>query len=390
MLFLVLLGVGPEGFGASLQEGIQIVPPRVEGLSPGLGKRFVSTLAKLLLTWEIPSQGTASGLSLASALSRDRSGRLRLEASLSQREGERATFRKLYMAPEALFDRMLLRLVNDLSIHVNGRTTPALDQLMVVKEIRPGVAEILMTDVAGSKTEQLTHHGSLTLSPTAVRHGRFAYITYVAGPPQIWGMDLKNRQPMRLYAGPLNGGVVSNPALSPDGRTVAFVESDRRGLQSIQLLDWNTGGVRPLTEFSPYNTEPAWSQDGERIAYVHGSRYRDHIAVVSRNGTMEKDTDLVHQSVRDPSWAPDGKSLTIVAVPENGISQLEMLDMASGKTKVLCSSLEPLTSPRWEPHGEWLTYDVQGNGTLLLNAATGTTHPFLENIPSHHTPRWVW
>ncbi len=390
MLSLALFGVGPEGFGASPQEGIRILSPRIEGLSSSIGKRFVSTLEKGLLIWEIPLKGMTPKLRLSSILSMSRGGRIRLEASLLQGEGGRPIFRKIYTTTETLFDRMLLSLTNDLSIQVNGRATPALSQLLVVKEIRPGVSEVFMTDVVGVRIEQLTRHGSLTISPTGLRAGRFAYITYVAGPPQIWGLDLKERRPKRLYGGPRSGGLVSLPALSPDGRTIAFVESNSRGLQCIQLLDWETGSVRTLTGFSTFNSEPAWSQDGERIAYVHGSGHRDHIAVVSRDGSLVKDIYLAHQSIRDPSWAPDGRNLTFIATPEDGINQLKMLDLASGQAKILCSSPETMANPRWEPHGLWLTYDEQGKGTLLLNVATGTIRPFLENIQSHHTLRWIW
>ena len=389
MLSLALLGVGPEAFGASPQEGIRILSPRVEGLSSTIGKRFVSTLEKGLQIWEIPLKGMTSNLRLSSILSMSRGGRIRLEASLLQGEGGRPIFRKIYTTTETLFDRMLLSLTNDLSIQVNGRATPALNQLLVVKEIRPGVSEVLMTDVVGVRIEQLTQHGSLTVSPTGLRAGRFAYITYVAGPPQIWGIDLKDRAPRRLYGDPGSGGLVSHPALSPDGRTIAFVESNSRGLQCIRLLDWETGSVRSLTEFSAFNSEPAWSQDGERIAYVHGSGHRGHIVVVIRDGSLVKDICLAHQSVRDPSWAPDGRNLAFVATTEDGSNQLKMLDLASGEAKTLCSSPVTMANPRWEPHGQWLTYDEQGKGTQLLNIATGTIHPFLENIHSHHTLRWI-
>jgi TolB protein len=323
-------------------------------------------------------------------LSMSSGGRIRLEASLRQGEGGHPIFRKIYTTTETLFDRMLLSLTNDLSIQVNGRVTPALSQFLVVKEIRPGVSEVFMTDVVGVKIEQLTRHGSLTVSPTGLRAGRFAYITYLAGPPQIWGFDLEERQPKRLYRSPRSGSLVSHPELSPDGRTIAFVESNSRGLQCIQLLDWETGSVRSLTGFSTFNSEPAWSQDGERIAYVHGSGYRDHIVVVLRDGSLVKDISLAHQSIRDPSWAPDDRSLTFVATPEEGSNSLKMLDLASGEARTLCSAPEVMANPRWDPHGLWLTYNEQGKGTRLLDVATGTIRPFLENIQSHHSLRWNW
>ena len=62
----------------------------------------------------------------------------------------------------------------------------------------------------------------------------------------------------------------ADPAVSPNGRTVAF---SRRGAQRGLYLMRAGGGVRRLTHTSPpADIEPAWSPDGKRLAFVraHG------------------------------------------------------------------------------------------------------------------------
>ena len=57
---------------------------------------------------------------------------------------------------------------------------------------------------------------------------------------------------------------VYDPAVSPDGSTLAFGL-----LGSIWLLPAEGGEARRLTEPGGWDHHPAWSPDGERLAYVH-------------------------------------------------------------------------------------------------------------------------
>ncbi len=55
------------------------------------------------------------------------------------------------------------------------------------------------------------------------------------------------------------------PAVSPDGRRVAFVKDD--GLAEIFIADFGSGKVIQLTERGD-SSWPAWSPDGQRIAFL--------------------------------------------------------------------------------------------------------------------------
>jgi hypothetical protein len=389
VLPLLLMGSGAEGQNVPAQVGIRIQQPRVEGLPSAMAAKLAAVLDRNLHTWQVRPEGIDSSQSLSTLLSSRPGGGLRLRVSLHGSDGS-LRFRRIYSSSEGLFDRMVLQVTNDLSLQVSGRPIPALNRLLAVKEVRPGVSEIVLTDAAGATIDQLTWHGSLTLSPTSARQGRFAYVTYVAGPPQIWGMDLKDRRPRRLFAGPTTGCVVSQPAMSPDGSCVAFVESDPRGLQRIQLVDWRTGVARPLTQFAVRNASPAWSPDGNRLAFTHGTVRQDSLMIVSRDGTVQKTVPLPWSGSRDPCWTRDGKALTFAATLKDGSGQLRRLDLATGEISVLRSEKVALANPRWGPIGDWLTYEARGRGTWLLFPATGVALPFLENLQARNTLRWVW
>ena len=70
----------------------------------------------------------------------------------------------------------------------------------------------------------------------------------------------------RLDTGPGNS---SEPAWSPDGRSIAF-QSDRDGHARIYLHDLGTRATRRLDTGPGFSMFPAWTPDGKALVYSHG------------------------------------------------------------------------------------------------------------------------
>jgi eukaryotic-like serine/threonine-protein kinase len=151
-------------------------------------------------------------------------------------------------------------------------------------------------------------------------------------------------------------GVESFPALSPDGKTIAY--SAMRGGQP-DIFVQRVGGHKPvdLTPDSPVDdTRPAFSQDGERIAF-RSERDGGGIFVMGATGeAVRRLTDFGY----DPSWSPDGRSLVIATegvkdpLSRNGVSALWLVDAASGAKKLLYKG--DAVQPRWSPHAERIAF----------------------------------
>src|SRR3982750_4868717 len=81
--------------------------------------------------------------------------------------------------------------------------------------------------------------------------------------------------PNRYFAGGdlFNLEVATDPQISPDGRTIAYVRKSNdimtdRARSTIWLVDAATGQQHPLIAGSGSYFSPRWSRDGNRLAYV--------------------------------------------------------------------------------------------------------------------------
>jgi tol-pal system beta propeller repeat protein TolB len=100
------------------------------------------------------------------------------------------------------------------------------------------------------------------------------------------------------------------PAWSPDGQTIAFF-SERDGTPSIYLMDVDGNNQRRLTTGDKPELEPAWSPDGTKIAFVSSKgMLLSNIYIVNSDGTsLHPLTKEVAGYNENPVWSPDGTML---------------------------------------------------------------------------------
>ena len=115
---------------------------------------------------------------------------------------------------------------------------------------------------------------------------------------------------------------LSDPEISPDGKTVAMVVSrtnldeDRRDAE-IVLVDVASHAVRVITR-KAHAGFPRWSPDGKTLAFL-GEDDKKHLQIWTLSlGEGGDSTQVTHSptSIEQLAWRPDGKAFAFVAEDE--------------------------------------------------------------------------
>ncbi|MGD9546811.1 MAG: winged helix-turn-helix domain-containing protein [Candidatus Krumholzibacteriia bacterium] len=167
-----------------------------------------------------------------------------------------------------------------------------------------------------------------------------------------------------------------HPALSPDGLRVAFAWSgpETEGPStSLFIKQQNSETPLQLTDAEGWVAWPAWSPDGQTIAYVQGGGGRRAVlCTIPSLGGPVRELAASAGLIEGLDWSPDGDSLVYSALDTlEGIPVLMILDLPSLTTTVLDPErFGPgrATLPRMSPDGSklaWVASDPGGGGVLM-------------------------
>jgi Tol biopolymer transport system component len=115
-------------------------------------------------------------------------------------------------------------------------------------------------------------------------------------------MDSDGTQQRRLTNTPEEDEAV--PAWSPDGEKIAYVTGFFSDNPSIWVMDADGSGQKRLVD----GNWPSWSPDGERVVYTTFSD-GEQLAVMNSDGSGQRELPGV---AYEAAWSPNGKRFAYV------------------------------------------------------------------------------
>ena len=149
------------------------------------------------------------------------------------------------------------------------------------------------------------------------------------------------------------------PSLAPDGKSFVFAAKSARGDFDLFLQRIGDKRARNITEDSAANdTQPAFSPDGERIAFRSERGEARGIYVMSATG---ENVRRVSDFGFHPAWSPDGKEIVVstegkdLPTFRSGTpSELWIISVETGSKRLLNQNRG--IQPAWSPDGKFIAY----------------------------------
>ncbi|MHC4400048.1 MAG: DUF1559 family PulG-like putative transporter [Planctomycetota bacterium] len=205
-------------------------------------------------------------------------------------------------------------------------------------------------DLQSGKTTKLVASGK----DPAWSPGDGKWIAYVAGgygaAEEVWVVEASGGEPRKLA----DGGY---PSWLPDGKTVVFHSRKQRKLMAV-AIDAEEAEPKELINFSSWY--PAVSADGRRVAYRSGSHQGRSSLIVA-----DLESGQVTKILPTPvggrgflgGWSPDGKRVGFGGFGAHDVAGLWTVNVENGQ--VVRISAGPCTMPAWSPDGSKIAFDLR-------------------------------
>ena len=204
---------------------------------------------------------------------------------------------------------------------------------------RDGVFSIYTMDLAGKNIKRIVDSGDIPVISPA---GQWIAVSHVRGRlqrnPSLLLVDIEGlmqreillRAPVGFY------GMID---WSPDGKRLAFTIRTPEVLNDIYVVDINGENLRQLTEDPAQDLYPAWSPDGQWIAFWSNREGGNAVYLMDADGANPKRL----ANGRSPEWAPDGQQIAFVS-RQDDLEGIFIMDTEGENIKLL---VEGGNQPAW-------------------------------------------
>jgi Tol biopolymer transport system component len=225
------------------------------------------------------------------------------------------------------------------------------------------------------------------------------------------GRELEGRDALvagRPFTAELNVG----PALSPDGRWLAFIST--RSLLSVDVFVADTSNGRVVRKLTSTATDPhfssiqfihsagAWDQGSRRLAVATVTGGRPALAIYDAlQGSLEREIEIPDvDEILAPAWARGDGAIAFSGL-RGGLTDLYVFDLQQNQLRRLTNDAFADLQPSWSPDGQRLAFSTDrftsDTATLsfgayqlgVLDVASGRIERVVDAPGKQINPHWA-
>jgi Tol biopolymer transport system component len=162
------------------------------------------------------------------------------------------------------------------------------------------------------------------------------------------------------------GSVHLAPALSPDGRSIAFLSELNTFSLNLYIADVESGRIKRELAKSGFSTDfeslrfitsaGSWSPDGRYFAIAAKNKDRDDLVIFdTRNGNIARRIHIPLNGLTTPSWSPDGRELVFTGT-DGGLTDLFIVKSDGSDMHRLTHDRNADFQPVFSPDGKKIAF----------------------------------
>jgi Tol biopolymer transport system component len=182
------------------------------------------------------------------------------------------------------------------------------------------------------------------------------------------GRELEGQDAL-VQGKPFTAELNVGPALSPDGRWLAFIST--RSLLSVDIFIADTSNGRVVRKLTSTATDPhfssiqfihsagAWDRGSRRLAVATVADGRPALAIYDAlEGSLEREIEIPDvDEILAPAWAPDDVAIAFTGL-RGGLTDLYLYDLQQNQLRRLTTDPFADLQPSWSPDGRRLAFST--------------------------------
>lgn len=254
--------------------------------------------------------------------------------------------------------------------------------------------DIYVKQLGNESLLRLTTHPAADLWPCWSPDGEWLAVQDKSSPAEPAGIFLVARatgEKRKLTAPPAAAHADRFPAISPDGKTVAFVRFSSSGVGDLYLVPTASGDARRLTFDNTGTASPVWTPDGREILFLSERGGGYGLWRVSATGGTPTPVEAAGRNLTYLAISRQGHRLAWTQTSNDlNIWRMELTDAALSKgqqqsppssklgksAKLVISSTRGDVSPEFSPDGKRIAFASNRSGRSEIWVADSTgEHP---------------
>ena len=211
-----------------------------------------------------------------------------------------------------------------------------------------------------------------------------------SGDTEIFILDIVSGTTTQLTSNDAEGIDNRFPDFAPGGDQIVFVSENEEGLGQLFVVGSDGNGLRQLTNDEAYYESPAWSPNGEWIAFDKGKQGEWGMYLIRPNGSDLTRIGPTDVNLFAPSWSPDASQMAVVTGDEDAWI-VGVLNLREGTVRHLTGPDMDAGSVKWSADGSKLAFDavIDTNFDLYILDLETLVSDRLTEIPAVDArPEW--